>query len=55
MELQASNTDVHTGFKRILLCVDPTAASARATAFVPHLAIRRRMFELSVWWKARAL
>ncbi|CAN7782620.1 universal stress protein [Caballeronia sp. LjRoot34] len=38
MELQATNTDVRTGFKRILLCVDPTAASARAAAFVPHLA-----------------
>ncbi|OXC72164.1 universal stress protein [Caballeronia sordidicola] len=38
MELQATNTDVRAGFKRILLCVDPTAASARAAAFVPHLA-----------------
>jgi nucleotide-binding universal stress UspA family protein len=38
MELQATNTDVGTGFRRILLCVDPTAASARAAAFVPHLA-----------------
>jgi len=38
VELQAVNTDGHTGFKRILLCVDPTAASACAAAFVPHLA-----------------
>src|SRR6202051_4747842 len=37
MELRATNTDVCTGFKRILLCVDPTAASARAAAFVPNL------------------
>lgn len=38
MDLQATNTDVGTGFRRILLCVDPTAASARAAALVPHLA-----------------
>jgi nucleotide-binding universal stress UspA family protein len=38
MEPQAVNTDVRRGFKRILLCVDPTAASSRTAAFVPHLA-----------------
>lgn len=38
MELQATIPDVCTGFTRILLCVDPTAASARAASFVPYLA-----------------
>jgi len=38
MEPQAVNTDVRRGFKRILLCVDPTVASSRTAAFVPHLA-----------------
>ncbi|CAN7782097.1 universal stress protein [Caballeronia sp. LjRoot34] len=38
MELQTENLDTVTAFKRILLCVDPTVASARAAAFVPSLA-----------------
>jgi nucleotide-binding universal stress UspA family protein len=38
MDQQTTNTDAVTGFKRILLCVDPTAASARAAALVPQLA-----------------
>jgi nucleotide-binding universal stress UspA family protein len=38
MEYQTENRDAVTGFKRILLCVDPTAASTRAAAFVPQLA-----------------
>jgi nucleotide-binding universal stress UspA family protein len=38
MEQQTANTNAVEGFKRILLCIDPTAASARAAAFVPQLA-----------------